>query len=327
MAAEIENPQGAVVRRMNEDDWRTLIATISLRRCTPFIGAGVYWDRYSIRSQIALKWAKEFGYPLSDSNDLASVAQFLYAKFDPSLVQNMLIEELNQIDTPNYADANDPYTILASLPLPIYITTNYDDFISEALNKKNRDAKTETCKWKKALDDEKSYLLAGPAPTVATPSVFHLYGRADNLDSLVLSEDDYFQFLINVSRELSRIPHQIQKAMSKSLLLIGFRLTDWDFRVLFHLIASSFSLDPRTAHVAVQISPVGNEAGQDVIDRVQDYFDRYFRSRQLNISISSLKTQDFAAELKTKWEAAQLKEKLEAEAKSKTKLEAANANR
>ena len=301
---ETQSGKGSSVRTMNDGDWATLISKITYRSCTPFIGAGVYWDRYSIRSQIALKWATEHDYPLSDSSDLASVAQFLFAKFDPGYVQNMFIEELKALDAPDFADEHDPYTILASLPLPIYITTNYDDFMTKALKRQHRDPKTEMCKWKRTLDDEVSYLRDGATPSVANPSVFHLHGHVDNPDSLVLSEDDYFQFLINVSRELVRIPHQIQKAMSKSLLLVGFRLVDWDFRVLFHLLASCISLDPRIAHVAVQISPVGNEPRQDVIEKVQDYFDRYFRSRQLNICISSLKTQDFAAQLKTKWEEA-----------------------
>lgn len=291
----------STVRTMTDADWTTLIGKIKRGACTPFLGAGVYWDRYSIRSQIALKWADKYHYPLSDSSDLASVAQFLFAKFDPDTVQNMFINELKLLDAPNFADASDPYTILASLPLPIYITTNYDDFMTTALKRKWREPKTEVCKWKKSLDDEESYLLDGHTPNVANPSVFHLHGRVENPDSLVLSEDDYFQFLINVSRELVRIPHQIQKAMSKSLLLVGFRLIDWDFRVLFHLLASCISLDPRIAHVAVQISPVDEEDNQDVTEKVQDYFDRYFRSRQLNICISSLKTQDFAAQLMTKW--------------------------
>jgi hypothetical protein len=288
---------------MTDEDWITLIGKIKHRSCTPFLGSGVYWDRYSIRSQIALKWADEYQYPLSDSSDLASVAQFLAAKFDSEHVQNLFISEINEIETPTFTDPSDPYTVLASLPLPTYITTNYDDFMTRALKQKNREPRTEMCRWKKSLDDEVSFLLEGHTPTVPNPSVFHLYGSVENATSLVLSEDDYFQFLINVSRDLARIPHQIQKAMSKSLLILGYKLIDWDFRVLFHLLASCITLDPRIAHVAVQISPVGDEAGQDVIDKVQDYLDRYFRSRQLNVCISSLKTQDFVAELKTKWEA------------------------
>jgi hypothetical protein len=302
MVAAIENLAGGAVRTMTDADWTTLIGKIKRGACTPFLGAGVYWDRYSIRSAIAQKWAEEYHYPLNDSSDLASVAQFVATETDPETVQNMFIDELRLLDAPDFADKNDPYTVLASLPLPIYLTTNYDDFMTDALRKKNRNPFTEMCKWKKSLDDEKSYLLEGHNPTVPNPSVFHLHGHMRNPESLVLIEDDYFQFLINISRELVRIPHQIQKAMSRSLLLVGYRLFDWDFRVLFHLLASCITLDPRIAHVAVQISPVGDEAGQDVIERVQEYFNRYFRYRQLNVCISFLKTHEFAQQLRTKWE-------------------------
>lgn len=306
MVAALENMNGnerstSKVRTMTEEDWETLISKIKRGVCTPFIGAGVYWDRYSIRSQIALEWATRHNYPLNDSGDLASVAQFLSTKFDSEYVQTMFITELGKVEVPKF-DSTDPYVALASLPLPIYITTNYDDFMTQALKRLNREPKTEVCKWKRPLlDYEVSYLLDGHIPNVANPSVFHLYGYVDNPASLVLSEDDYFQFLINVARDFARTPHQIQRAMSKSLLLLGYRLNDWDFRALFHLLASCIAPNPGIAHVAVQISPVGNEASQDVIDRVQDYFDRYFRLRQLNICISSLTTSAFVAELKKRW--------------------------
>jgi hypothetical protein len=301
-----ENAVGGRVRTMTEPDWTLLMGKLKRGACTPFLGAGVYWDRYSIRSKVARKWADEYHYPLSDSSDLASVAQFVATETDPDTVQSLFIEELKLLDAPDFADQADPYTILASLPLPIYITTNYDNFMTEALKRKNRDPRTELCKWKTLLDDEKSYLAdLDYSPTVANPSVFHLHGRVERPDSLVLIEDDYFEFLINISRDLMiRVPHQIQKAMSKSLLLVGYRLFDWDFRVLFHLLASCITLDPRIAHVAVQIAPAEHEDNQDVVEKVQDYFDRYFKSRRLNICISFLKTQDFAAELKTRWEAA-----------------------
>lgn len=292
------------VRTMNDDDWQTLISKIKRGICTPFIGGGVYWDRYSIRSKIARTWAKNYAYPLSDRRKLATVAQFLSTKFDTEHVQNMFIEELKQLKVPNFVDADDPYVILASLPLPIFITTNYDTFMTEALKRANKEPRTEICKWKRPhLDYEVSHLLDGHNPNVANPSVFHLYGYVDNPASLVLSEDDYFQFLINVSREFIRTtPHQIQGAMSRSLLLLGYQLNDWDFRALFHLLASCIAPNPGLAHVAVQISPVKGEGRQDLIERVQDYFDRYFRSRQLNICISSKTTPDFVTELKKRLE-------------------------
>lgn len=306
MVAEVSNLNGDQVRNLTDRDWKILIDRIRDGKCTPFIGAGIYHDLYTVRSRIAEQWAKKYDYPLSNNTDLASVARFLSVEFDAEWVQGALIDELNNFPTPKFDDPNDPYNILATLPLPIYITTNYDDFMIQALKKRQRDVQAEVCRWKTSLMDETSHLADGFNPTEASPSVFHLYGYASNAASLVLTEDDYFQFMINVATDATStiIPKRIQRAMANaSLLLLGYRLDDWDFRVLFHLLASCIKMNTETTHVSVQISPVGNEAGEDVIRKVQNYFGKYFKSRMPKICISWETTQDFVAKLKEKWEA------------------------
>lgn len=294
------------VRSLTDRDWTILIDRIRDGKCTPFIGSGIYHDLYSIRSRIAEQWAKQYDYPLSNSTDLASVARFLSVEYDPMFAQEELIKELKSFPTPKFEDPNDPHSILAALPLPIYITTNYDSFMTEALKKRQRDVQPEVCRWKKSLMDETSFLSDDFSPSVASPSVFHLYGYASNAASLVLTEDDYFQFMINVATDATStiVPKRIQRAMANaSLLLLGYRLDDWDFRVLFHLLASCIKMNTETTHVSVQISPVGNEAGEDVIRKVQNYFGKYFKSRMPKICISWETTQDFVSKLKEKWEA------------------------
>ena len=73
----------------------------------------------------------------------------------------------------------------------------------------------------------------GLVPTQANPVVFHLHGHYDVPESLVLTEDDYLDFLVAVSRDDGLLPHQIQKALAgASLLFLGYRLADWNFRVI-----------------------------------------------------------------------------------------------
>jgi hypothetical protein len=40
-----------------------------------------------------------------------------------------------------------PLTVLAELPLPVYMTTNYDSFMFEALCFKGKDPRLELCRW------------------------------------------------------------------------------------------------------------------------------------------------------------------------------------
>lgn len=292
-----------IVQKPTPRDWEILIQRIRDGRCTPFLGAGVYSEGPSLRSAIARKWAHKYGYPLADGSDLARVARFLSVEYEDAMyAPTKLIEELKNVAPPAFDDPDEPYTILAKLPLPLYITTNYDDFMEQALTKQLRNVQRDLCRWKKSIFDEPSPLAEGFQPDKTKPTVFHLYGYTENLQSLVLTEDDYFQFLVNVSKDQAAIPPQVEKVIGgNSLLLLGYRLDDWDFRVLFHLLASYLERTKRI-HVAVQISPVGNEAPEEQRQKVQNFFDKYFESRTPDIRVTWETTRDFILKLKREWE-------------------------
>jgi hypothetical protein len=187
--------------------------------------------------------------------------------------------------------------------LPVYITTGYDDFMYQALKKVHKDVKSEMCRWNKSLGDSPSIFSDGFIPTVASPVVYYFHGQTENLDSLVLTEDDYFEFLMNVSKDRTLIPSRIEKAMTgSSLLLLGYRLSDWDFRVMFHLLASYLEIATSRTHVAVQIAPVPDEAPDDQKKRVQSYLELYFEKyRKLDIRIYWGTSREFLKELRDRW--------------------------
>jgi hypothetical protein len=71
------------------------------------------------------------------------------------------------------------------------------------------------------------------------PIVYHLFGFEHYPKSLVLSEDDYLDFLVKVVEESGDqkgtiLPYELTTALRESsVLLLGYRLQDWEFRVLF----------------------------------------------------------------------------------------------
>jgi hypothetical protein len=241
---------------------------------------------------------------LEGSLNLARVARFISVNFDAEFTKRRLVQQLQAIPPPDFKDPNNPYTILASLPLPVYITTNYDDFMLQALLKADKDAKREVCRWNRLISQTESIFENGFTPTVAAPAVFHFHGTGDDLDSLVLTEDDYFEFLINVSRDHDLIPPRIEKAMTgSSLLLLGYRLDDWDFRVMFHLLASYLEISTSRTHVAVQVAPVEDQAPAEQKKKAEDYLDLYFeRYKKLDIRIYWGTCQEFVVDLKKRWD-------------------------
>ena len=89
--------------------------------------------------------------------------------------------------------------LLAELPLPIYMTTNYDDFMFRALLARKKNVQKELCRWNKSIQEQPSLFDMGFVPTPENPVVYHLHGHKDHVGSLVLTEDDYLEFLVSIS--------------------------------------------------------------------------------------------------------------------------------
>jgi TIR domain/SIR2-like domain len=69
------------------------------------------------------------------------------------------------------------------------------------------------------------------------PLIYDLYGSLDELDSLVLSEHDLLDFLVNVTREAPPLHPYVTSRFSDrdtSFLFIGFGFRHWYMRILLH---------------------------------------------------------------------------------------------
>ena len=74
-------------------------------------------------------------------------------------------------------------------------------------------------------------------PSPANPLVFHLHGHNQVPESLVLTEDDYLTFLVNMSSQQVVFPPPVQCALAvDTLLFMGYSLSDWTFRVLIQTL-------------------------------------------------------------------------------------------
>jgi hypothetical protein len=244
---------------LEDRDWNLLLRRIKAGKCTPFLGAGACFGALPLGCDIAQKWAQEHGYPLEDCHDLARVAQFLAVQYDPMFPKEEILEQFfTNVDPPDFTAPDEPHGVLADLPLPVYMTTNYDDFMVQALKSRNKDPKRELCRWNKYIKGQRSIFASQPGfdPTPANPVVFHLHGHNEVPESLVLAEGDYLDFLVNISRDEYKLQPRIQQALAgASLLFIGYSLADWSFRVLFQGLVASTEAALRRISVAVQLPP------------------------------------------------------------------------
>ncbi len=287
-----------MAQTLREQDWEILLGRIQKGKCTPFLGAGAAYGALPLGSDIAQNWATEYGYPLPDSSDLARVAQFLAVSTKDSMFpKEKILESFKDCTAPDFTAPDEPHAILADLPLPIYMTTNYDDFMLKALVTRNRQPQRELCSWNSFLRGRPSVFDSPETyqPSVSNPIVYHLHGHIGVPESLVLTEDDYLDFLVSISRDHNLLPPRIQEAFTgASLLFIGYRLADWDFRVLFRGLVTAMESSLRRISVAVQLPP--GSAAPDAQKYLTDYFD------DINVRVYWGTAREFAAELRQRWE-------------------------
>ncbi len=311
------------------DKWPRLLKSIKDRRCTPILGPDLTESLLGSRREIARRWAETYHFPMAphEQEELPQVAQYLAIDQDPMFPRESLMDYLRQELLHRYGDVlpdnlgkaslddliravgaqrleHDPaksYRILAELPFPIYISTNPSNLLADALTAAGKEPRVELCRWSDYIaypsiyDDDPDYV-----PDEQHPLVYHLFGVLEDLESVVLTEDDYFDYLLGVARNNDLIPDVVRRALTDTaLLFLGFQMNDWNFRVLFRSIMTreGGGRRKRYAHVAAQITP---EEGRILEpERARRYLEKYFQDARISIYWGS--ADDFVEELYQHW--------------------------
>ena len=228
-----------------------------------------------------------------------------------------------------WGDRLDPHRVLAKFPCPLYVNAAPDPLLELALQRSGKHPQLLICPWTSDLDwangafdpDDEAfspgrerregdplrrnghYRRPGPPrprtnskfqPDELYPLVYHPFGILQLLDSLVLTEDDYFQYLvgntIGRTRRLWALPYQFS---SSALLFIGFRLDDWGFRVLLReILQLKPALPNNVTHIGVQIDPASSLGTAD-----QSYVYLEEQLNAYNITIYWESTETFLQQL------------------------------
>jgi hypothetical protein len=271
---------------LNPENWKALAESIRAGQCTPFLGAGACAPTLPTGNELSRALAREFDYPLDNSQDLAHVTQFIAIKSrDIVHPKQEILKRIAACGYPRFEGA-EPHHVLASWPLPVYLTTNYDDFMVKALEANKRTAHRDFCRWNKELADHPGVWQREPSyrPTADAPIVYHMHGSSEVPESLVATEDDYLEFIYNIARSGSMtktvdrswemLPPWIMRAISNHcLMFLGYSLLDWSFRIIFRWLVLSLRQTQRRLKIAVQLSPFADEAANE---RAQTYLREYF---------------------------------------------------
>ena len=311
------------------EKWPAVLRSIEQGRCVPILGPGLQEPLLGSRREIALRWAKAHGFPMAihERDDLPQVAQYLAVKQDEAYLASELVEYLRQEmlrryqaeladqppDAPLLAllarmaqlrrdqDPAEPHRVLAELPFPLYITTTSADLLLDAVRAAGKQPRRVVCRWNTGPAEPAAMVAEGAEvpPTERQPLVFQAFGNLDDPDSLVLTEDNYFDYLIKVTLGWDAIPSEVRLALANNaLLFLGFQMDDWNFRTLFRLIMSQAggSRRRRYTHVAVQIAPDEDQIQSP--ERARRYLEQYFQGADITVYWGS--AEDFVAALRQK---------------------------
>jgi hypothetical protein len=271
---------GCVKAGMGDRDWEILLGRIRNGTCTPFLGAGASAHILPTAAKLAGDWASNLDYPLPE-RDLARVAQYMAITGDPLYPKELVAKVCTDVDLAAALQPGDCYDIISDLDLPIYITTNYDDLLMHALRNKRKVPELLLCPWHKSLRElaSETYMYT---PSPARPAVYYLHGSAQEPGSIVITEDDYLDFIVWVTDSWRRqasdsyIAPALKAAFAKnSLLFIGYSQNDWNFRVLMRSIRQT-GASLKATNIAVQLSPFDSDATEVDKEKVSDYLTKYF---------------------------------------------------
>jgi hypothetical protein len=320
--------------------WDGLIDQIRDGSLVPILGSGLMEPYVGSAREFARSWADKCQYPMAESfqYDLHQVAQYIsttqgkaFAINDcvrelsnqmlqhwPDLAQETtaegaespqqrllrLLSEVRELRLQNHTA--EPYEVLAQLSCPLYLTTNLGNLLTDALQAAGKTPHTNRSRWR----DEggrfaESSDLEALAPTVEHPLVFQLYGHLSDKRSIVLTEDDFFEYLIGITQLQNRPQPSVllEKLTDSGLMFLGFRIEDWEFRVFIHLLQSlqGNKLRGFYKNVAVQLDPEEG-LGTD-LDRARRYLEKYFGTPAMQIEIYWGSAEDFLQELNQRWQA------------------------
>ena len=326
--------QGRISSEKADAFWPFLLGNIEDGRVTAFLGPRLTEGLLPSRESVAQSLAEEFNYPLLDRDNLTHVAQFMALR-DPALLRSsyvkvlkrslftyldasltkrekrrMLRGSLSQMtETLNWAERvmeiqeNEIHHQLADLELPLYVTTNVDSFMFEALKHQEEISPRRIgLRWEQPDAGTPQYAISDPNPD--EPVVLHLNGYdgdEEQMRHLVLSEDDYLEHFVRLSRDQELIlPSNVLGMLSQhSFLFLGYHLDDWELRVILQGLTKQIaqtSVDRKT-HVGVQL-----ELEEEMTsDEAMNYLRRYMQ--EFNVDIYWGSTRQFVNELHNKWKA------------------------
>jgi len=225
------------MEELKEREWRRLIEAIQEGKCILLVGPDASVDpakpaNGSLTNALAHELADELrNDPLIvNPDDLAHVAQIYHQR---KRARGDFEEIVEDFYAPYHSQTTDTHRDLAALPFSLCVNTTLDCFLVNALQEAGKSPQRYYYHFRK------TGVAHLAAPDAEHPIVYDLFGSRTPPDSMVLTENDRLEFLVNVIKGTPALPSFITSQFgddNTSFLFLGFGFQHWSVRLLLHVL-------------------------------------------------------------------------------------------
>lgn len=279
--ANPNDPAAELRQKQYEMRVRNIAEMVARKECILFLGSAIHapapeGSKYDypaskcppIGGQLSDLLAKECNYPDQDRWNLQRVSW--YYEFQSGF-RSELVREVKEAVHKD----REPSPILrglARMGFPIVITTNYDQLYERALTQVTQEqaraaAKSEAevaatkADFDKCVYSPKSTVRSKDCdaePSNARPYLLKMHGDLDQPESIVITDEDYIQFVLRMGDKHPYHPvgkNVLTHLIKWPTLFIGYRLSDYNLRLLFKTLRWKMDRANIPASYAVDMKP------------------------------------------------------------------------
>lgn len=215
-------------------------------------------------------------------------------------LENLVADYLSEAEAKLSSEV---YLKLAALPFTFVVNTSYTNFFATCLRKLDKVPETAYYNFRGKKIDLVESVNTDELGTKLTPFIYNLFGSVSDPSSLVLSENDLVQFVINIISRNPGLPANVKSELAnqeKSFLFLGFGFLgrNWYFRILLQALESNNK--GRMSYALECINNIQNDADPTVL---------FFRD-ELKLSLYHYDQKEFVDNLVNAWNAYLEKKKL-----------------
>lgn len=206
-------------------DMIKMAESVMQKKCVIFIGAGVSmasgfpdWSdlMQKMRKHTGLNTEMDYGGPLRCADYCKQILgnnEFYY------FMKNEFARK------PEWKE-NDPHILLAKLPCKIYITTNYDTLMEDALERVRGDESIEV------ISSDRDIRVEDPGTKDNCVWVIKMHGCIKkNLHEIVIGESDYLEYETRYEKMNALVSRLMQ---DYSVLFLGYSISDWNMSKILY---------------------------------------------------------------------------------------------